>query len=280
MSSIDFRECLNAISDVVTNRPRPVREFDQIFMKTADMLLQTEHVGKWLDGRDVVFVGDGDAIGLCLVHLHSRGLLPYGPNRVHILDFDERIALSVQRFAKRFGITDRVTAELYNVADPLPQEHWQSFDGFYTNPPFGASNEGRSVEAFLRRAFEATGDDAVGCIVVADHPGYPWTRDVLVSTQRLVMRAGFMVSELLPEFHHYHLDDAPDLTSCSLVVRRVDFHAEGYNSTPLEDQMVANFYGRKAPMVARYIIDQTNGGKLPSRDYILLPLGAEGSKTE
>ena len=71
MAEIDLRACLNAISDVVNNRPRPLREFDQIFMKTANMLLQTEHVSRLFEGKRVVFIGDGDAIGLCLVHLHN-----------------------------------------------------------------------------------------------------------------------------------------------------------------------------------------------------------------
>src|SRR5438067_13546490 len=136
MTRIDLRKSLNAISDVVNNRPRPLREFDQIFMKTADMLLQTEHVGRVFQGRRVVFIGDGDAIGLCLVHLHNSELLEYGPKEVHVLDFDERVVHSGDRFAKRYGIAERVTAELYNVADPLPARHGGQFDSFYTNPPF------------------------------------------------------------------------------------------------------------------------------------------------
>ena len=185
--AIDWRACLNAISDVVNNRPRPLREFDQIFMKTADMLLQTEHVGRLFEGRRVIFIGigDGDAIGLCLVHLHNRKLLEHGPESVHVLDFDERVVLSIKRFAERFGISDRVSAELYNMADALPQEHWEQFECFYTNPPFGASNDGKSIEAFLRRGIEAVGEDALGCLVLADDPNYLWTREVLLATQRI-----------------------------------------------------------------------------------------------
>jgi predicted methyltransferase len=105
---------LNAIADVVNNRPRPLREFDQIFMKTADMLLQTEHVGRFFEEKCVIFIGDGEAIGLCLVHLHNQNLLEYGLKVVHVVDFDERVVLSIQVFAERFGITNRVSAELYN----------------------------------------------------------------------------------------------------------------------------------------------------------------------
>ena len=43
-SEIDLRAAINAVSDVVQNRPRPLREFDQIYMKSADMVLQSEIV--------------------------------------------------------------------------------------------------------------------------------------------------------------------------------------------------------------------------------------------
>src|SRR5262249_31073557 len=262
-------DCLNAISDVVNNRPRPLREFDQIFMKTADMLLQTEHVARLFHEKRVVFVGDGDAIGLCLVHLHEQKLLENGPRKVHVLDFDERVVLSVRSFAERFRIADRVTAQLYNVAYPLPREHWEQFDCFYTNPPFGASNHGTSVEAFLRRGIEAVGEDAIGCLVIADDPSLRWTRSVLFATQRLAIQEGFFISELIPEFHRYHLDDAPELKSCSMVIRRVEYNQKPFDSKSLDRQMLDRFYGKDSPLTVRYVRDLTNGGKHASRDHAI-----------
>ncbi len=269
MATLDLRGSLNAISDVVNNRPRPLREFDQIFMKTADMLLQMDHVGRLFEGKRVVFIGDGDAIGLCLIHLRKLGLLQHGPLSVHILDFDERVVNSIQNFAHQFGICEQVSAELYNVADPLPRHHWQHFECFYTNPPFGASNNGRSIEAFLRRGIEAVGKDATGCLVIADDPAFPWTRVVMLATQRSVVASGFVVSELLPEFHHYHLDDSPDLTSCSMVIRRVECFPQEYISQPLPRSMLSNFYGEESPLRVRYVRDTTRGGKLPSKDHTM-----------
>jgi hypothetical protein len=35
MTEIDLKAAINAVSDVVQNRPRPIREFDQIYMKTG-----------------------------------------------------------------------------------------------------------------------------------------------------------------------------------------------------------------------------------------------------
>lgn len=270
--AIDLRASLNAISDVVDNRPRPLREFDQIFMKSADMLLQTELVGRWFNNKDVVFIGDGDAISLCLVHLYNNSHLKHGPHYVHVLDFDERIVLSIQRFAERFGITDKITSELYNVADPLPERLWQRFHGFYTNPPFGASNGGNSIEAFCMRGVEAVGENAIGCLVLADHPSYNWTQEIIYVTQKNLLEKGFAVVELLPEFHHYHLDDAPDLTSCSMMVRRIRFKKREYSSNPLSKGMLLNFYGKNSPLIVKFVRDLSNGGKLPSRDHRFEPI--------
>jgi len=56
---IDLRSAINAISDVVQNRPRPLRELDQIYMKTRDMVLQSELVAWWSRGKKLAFIGIG-----------------------------------------------------------------------------------------------------------------------------------------------------------------------------------------------------------------------------
>ncbi len=121
MTSLDLGIAFNALSDVVVNRPPALRDFDQIYMKISDMLLQAELLSRWLDGKSVVFLGDGDAIGLTLVHLQSKGIFKRGPKHVHVLDFDERIVNSIEMFARSYDVEDMISAELYNVADPLPR---------------------------------------------------------------------------------------------------------------------------------------------------------------
>ena len=271
MASADLRKRLNAVSDVIHNRPPPLREFDQIYMKAADMLLQAEYVSRQLSGRSVIFVGDGDGMGLCLIHLHNQGVLEEAPAKVHVLDFDERVVLSIRRFAKHFGIDDRITADLYNVADALPESLDGGFNAFYSNPPFGASNGGKSIEAFLMRCLEATDDSAVGCLVIADDDEYQWTQEVLFRTQKWLLKSGLLIAEVLPRFHTYHLDDAPGLTSCSLFLRRAARGGFRRKSVPLPVTYIENFYGHSSPLTARYVKDRTVGGRFPSRDHEIIP---------
>src|SRR5207247_4049151 len=96
---VDLRAAINAISDVIQNRPRPLRNFDQIYMKAGDMVLQSELVARWADGKRLAFIGDGDAIGVCVAYLHRRGIIDYGPSAITVFDFDERICSAVERFA-------------------------------------------------------------------------------------------------------------------------------------------------------------------------------------
>ena len=269
--STDFRACLYALSDVLINRPPPLRVFDQIYMKLPDMLLQAEVASRWFDGRRVLFVGDGDAIGLSVMHLSAQGLVPGKPSGIVVLDFDERIVNSVNHFAAKYDIADRTRAELYNVADPLPPQHWQAFDGFYTNPPWGRSNGGTSVTSFVGRGVEGTKGDAVGCLIIGDHPNHPWTHRVQLVAQQFLLERSFRVAETIHEFHRYHLDDAPDLTSCCMIVQRGDGPGAAYASEPLPRACLERFYGAESPLLVRYVRDLT-GGEYVSRDFKLEPM--------
>lgn len=270
--SIDFRQCLYALSDVIINRPPPIRVFDQIYMKLPDILLQAEVISRWFDKKDVIFIGDGDAIGLTVSHLANQELLSGKPRHIIVLDFDERIVNSINNFASKNGLRDKIKAELYNVAYPLPESYWQSKDAFYTNPPWGASNNGKSVWAFVLRGIESVKPKALGCIVIGDHPDFPWTHEILKIIQTHTLELGFRIAEMLPNFHKYHLDDAPNLTSCCLILSRHEKNSLDYDSKPLSGHDLMNFYGAETPLRIRYIRDDTNGGKLDSKDYHTEPL--------
>ena len=98
---LDLRRAINAVSDVIQNRPQPLREFDQIYMKAGDMVLQTSLIAQRFAGRKLLFMGDGDSISLCLAYLMKRGVLETGPESILVLDFDERMVRAVERFADR-----------------------------------------------------------------------------------------------------------------------------------------------------------------------------------
>lgn len=248
---IDLRLAINAISDVVQNRPRPLREFDQIYMKTGDMVLQSELVARWSDGKRLAFIGDGDAISICVAYLHRRDIINYGPSEIVVYDFDERICSAVTRFADMEQLSN-VRTELYNCLDAFPGP--TNFDCFYTNPPWGASNEGESVKVFMQRGMEATGYSGEGMVVIADEMELEWTKRVLAKVQEYSITSGFYVQKMMSRLHSYHLDDAPNLRSCNLVIRAVVGSDQARESVGISDPArLANFYGRDNPPRVKYV---------------------------
>lgn len=272
--AIDFRIALNTISDVVQNRPIPLREFDQIYMKVGDLIIQAEFIARKFNDLDVLFVGDGDSISLSIMHLKMQDVIQYGPKRIKVLDFDERIVNSINKFARENNLTDHISADLYNVVDPLPSIIRGKSDAFYTNPPWGASNDGESVSVFVDRGIESLKFGGLGAIVIADDDVLAWTQIVLQNTQLKVMSYGFLISEMIPGLHNYHLDDNPDLKSCTILIKQIKEYISKDKDKPISPERLANFYGRKNPLIIRYVRDLSglHYGKAADETYKLEPL--------
>lgn len=255
-AQLDLRRAINAVSDVIQNRPLPLREFDQIYMKAGDMVLQTSLIAQRFAGRRLVFMGDGDSISLCLAYLVHREVLAEGPSQILVLDFDERIVRAVERFADKEGLADRITSRLYNCIDELPGDLIGKFNAFYTNPPWGASNDGESVKVFAERCMEACGPESVGVVVIADDSSVSWSSRVLAETQKFALGKDFYVQEMQTNLHEYHLDDAPDLRSCNLFFRSHPDRKPPTRSYPLYAQRREDFYGRAQNLRVHYVREQ------------------------
>lgn len=272
MQKIDLHQAINAISDVVINRPPAIRAFDQIFMKFGDMLIQADLISRRFNKKNVVFIGDGDSISLCIVHLKDKKIFPNGPKFVLVLDFDERVVNAINNFAIKNHLNSKIKAELYNVADPLPRKFWSKFDAFYTNPPFGSSNEGLSLQVFVKRGIEATNNKAIGCIIAADSRDLMWTKNVLFKAQQMLLEEGFLLNEINHNIHQYHLEDNPELTSCNIFVSRYFSKVKKYTSKALDSKSLKNFYGKNNPLRYYKIEDLTYGGKFISKDFKFIQL--------
>lgn len=268
---IDLRAAINAVSDVVQNRPRPLRHVDQIYMKTGDMVLQSELVASWADGKRLAFIGDGDSIGACVALLRTRGIFEYGPTKITVFDFDERICSAVRRFADAERI-EILNSELYNCVDAFPQIG--GFDCFYTNPPWGATNGGESVKVFMQRGFEATNFGGEGMVVIADDHELAWPQHVLANVQRFSLENDFFVQKMQSRLHLYHLDDNPQLRSCNLLLKALPREGpmrRAHSEAITDPSRLANFYGRDKAVHTRYVREKkrVDYGKANDDEYML-----------
>ncbi len=251
-TNIDLRAAVNAISDVIQNRPLPLRNFDQIYMKAGDMVLQSEFIARWADNKRLAFIGDGDAISVCVAYLRAREILDYGPSQITVFDFDECICSAVNRFADLERM-ENLSSTLYNCLDAFPSPG--EFDCFYTNPPWGASNNGESVCVFMQRGMEAVNFQGEGMVVIADDEELEWPKRVLARSQAFAIDSGFFVQKMMPRMHSYHLDDAPDLRSCNLMFKALDGNSPRASEAIVDPERLENFYGRGNTPRVKYVRD-------------------------
>ena len=231
------------------------------------MVLQSEMIAHWSDGKNIAFIGDGDAISVCVAYLKHRQILGYGPKEIVVYDFDERICSAIQRFADQERITN-LSANLYNCLDAFPD--LGKYDCFYTNPPWGASNNGESVKVFTQRGLEATGNQGEGVVVIADDHNLEWPQKVLASTQKFSLEHGFYIQKMASRVHQYHLDDDPELRSCNLYLKAVPNNTRLISSEKISDpDRLNNFYGRNKHLKIQYVRESkhVDYGKANNSEY-------------
>jgi len=107
-------------------------------------------------------------------------------------------------------------------------------------------------------------------VVIADDLDLEWTKRVLAKVQSYSIDSGFYVQKMMSRLHSYHLDDAPDLRSCNLVIRAVAGHEWTGNSVAISDPArLANFYGRENPPRVKYVreMKRLDYGKAHEDEY-------------
>lgn len=237
------------------DRPRPNRRNDQIFMLPGSELIQALLVDDYLKYRDVVFVGDGDCMGLVIAHLTNKQVLKKGPSKIRILDFDERIlefnktAISDLRLP-----ADLISLERYNVRDPIPEKYRGAHDVFYTNPPYGSVDDGNCGKVFLARCMELCKPaPSWGVAILPFAHKEDWSRSAMYNIQTFLSQQGYVVSEMIREIHQYHLEDRPSMMSSNVVLDRVKNIEPPYFNRRLNDDELSYFYGSSNEPMPEYV---------------------------
>lgn len=252
---LDNKELLGVVDLITMYRPSPIREFDQIYMKSYDMFSQAMKVADFLENQKVIFLGDGDAMSWLFLLLMEKECIPFA-QELAVLDFDERI---VNNYRKQFSMSKRkeqikLRANLYNVINPVIDENKGVYDFFYINPPYGSQNDGRSCIAWIYRCMELCKEHSKGCIILPYDIKLEWTVRNIKIVERFLIEHGFVISDMVSDMHSYYLQDNPELVSAYIIVERVENVKSKYENQILPEEMIKNFYGR-ARKLPEYIRD-------------------------
>jgi hypothetical protein len=95
---------------------------------------------------------------------------------------------------------------------------------------------------------------------------------VLAEVQAFAIQQGFFVRKMMSQVHQYHLDDAPDLRSCNLIIGALpDNKLPGSSVAITDKRRLENFYGRSASPRVRYVREKKrlDYGKAHDDEYEL-----------
>ena len=241
------RAYVHAFAQIVADsRPQPLREFDQIPMRTKDLAIQAIAMAPLLAGRRVAFVGDMDGAASLFGIMAAIG--EPAPAKIMLYDFDSRVLAAAEELSKRFGFGDILTVHLYNCFERLPLNHHGTADWFYTNPPYGSQNAGESTRLFITRGIELVDPEfGSGCLIAPDDESRPWTRQAMEANESFFQRHGWRIRTKVDDFHRYHLDDDPTLSSALVIIDRLpQSYAEPmlFAGRTVGTDEIPDFYGR------------------------------------
>jgi N4-bis(aminopropyl)spermidine synthase len=255
---IDEKEKI-ALRILLRSRPSFLREYDQIAMYHTDLLNQVKRMLPLLANKSVAFIGDDDGIFILIGLLHTLCGYP-APTQMTLLDFDMRIIKNADFIAERYSFKHFFQAQLYNVFDSCPKNLCNKFNVFYTNPPYGAYNEGASARLFIARGFELLGSQTgVGYILIPDNSDRPWTQKAFRKTEQFLDESGWKITEKSIDLHHYELDDDPSLMSVLIALEPKKLNSGLMTQTPWtglspEQINIPMFYGKTVlPPYPQYI---------------------------
>ncbi len=246
---------LSELGDLIESiRPDPLRRFDQIPMRTEDLLRQTGSVVEKLHQKDVVFVGDYDCASVALIG--QCKILGVMPNCVHIVDFDMRVLHSIRVAFKLLGLEGMLGTTVYNVFDSIPPFLAGSFDWSYANPPYGKFNRGESVWLFIHRGIDFCKSIGGGTLIIPNDSTRGWTAANAARIKRVVEEVGGRILQVRGSNHSYFLDDDPSLRSIefTLSMEGIDRSLLPWTNARVAHDSMRTFYGRQvAPPFPQYI---------------------------
>jgi len=146
-----------------------------------------------LEARDIVFLGDDDFVSIA-VGLARRRLGMGGKGRLVVLEIDGRLVEGIESAAGALDIAVEVVR--HDLRHPLPNELHDSFDVFFTDPPYtvpgAALFVSRGVAALrsgpLRQGFLSFGHKDPG---------------TMASLHLDLARMGLAVRRVIPGFNEY-----------------------------------------------------------------------------
>lgn len=186
-----FEEILNKFLEVTSNRPLPISDFDQGFVRPRDTIARLAFMYERgdIEDQEIFILGDDDLLSVAI------GLTGMA-KRVKVVEIDERITSFIRKFCKDFNITN-IDVREYNVLEEIPVEDKNKYDVFVTDPV----ETKKGLKLFVGRCIEALkGKGSAGYIGFTHREA---SLNKWYEFQSFINEAGFVFTDILRDFSIY-----------------------------------------------------------------------------
>lgn len=149
-----------------------------------------------LIGKKILCVGDDDLVSVSL-GLMLKELFPnkkFKEKKIVVFDIDKRFVQYINETAKQYDLP--IECLNINLREPLSMEYANSFDCFFTDPPYTMAG----VTLFLSRGVSAL-KKKKGLTAFLSFGQKPINEEL--SLQEIILNHGFVISQVLESFNQY-----------------------------------------------------------------------------
>ncbi len=186
-----FKEILDRFIEATKERPLPVSNFDQGFVRPEDTVARVAFMYERgdIEDQEIFILGDDDLLSVAI------GLTGMA-KKVCVVEIDKRITDFIREFCKKQKIKN-ISVKEYNALEELPEEERGKYDVFVTDP---VETE-KGLKLFVARCISALkGEGSAGYVGLTHREAglKKWR-----SFQRFMLDAGFVITDILRDFSIY-----------------------------------------------------------------------------
>ncbi len=189
-----FKNLTQEFCRIAAFRPQAIPEFDQGYIEPEITVARAAfmYARGDLEGQKIIILGDDDLTSLAVA---LTGL----PKEITVLEIDERILDFIDRVAAERKWNHLKTYK-YDVREPLPAGLAGKYDTFFTDPVETLPG----LKLFLSRCTEALkGRESAGYLGLTHLEA---SRQKWYSIQKMFLEMGFVITDLIYNFHCYDLE--------------------------------------------------------------------------
>ncbi len=186
-----FKEVEKRFLEITKDRPLPVGEFDQGFVRPQDTLRRMIFMYQRgdIEGREIFILGDDDLLSVAI------GLTGMA-KRITVVEIDKRLVNFIEEFGREHA-KGLITVQQYNVLEPLPEEEQGKYQVCITDPV----ETHNGFRLFVTRCLSTLNGVGTAAYIGLTHLEASlkkWHR-----YQRMFNEAGLAITDIIRDFAYY-----------------------------------------------------------------------------